>query len=180
MGTLVFDAAPLSAFARAGRLELLDRLCGTDDRVTTPEVIAELRAGLDLYPALQHAIDLSWLRVEPLAELVELRLFAVYAARFGSGERDVGEASVLAWAEAHGAIAITDDAVAVQVARERGVEVRRTLALVARAVREASVSEPEADALVDALLAAGARFPFASGQFLEWARARHLLEPRSS
>ncbi len=109
---------------------------------------------------------------------MELQLFAAYADRFGVGERDVGEASVLAWAEAHRAVAVTDDEVAVQVGRARGVEVKRTLSLVARGVREALLTEADADELVDALLAGGARFPFSAGQFLAWARANHLLEPR--
>lgn len=105
--TLVLDTAPLSAFARAGRLEVLDRLCGPDTRVTTSAVIHELRAGVSLHPQLEQATELAWLRVERLDTLEELSLFATYVARFGSTDRDLGEASVLAWAEAHRATAVT-------------------------------------------------------------------------
>lgn len=178
MATLVLDSAPLSAFARARQLEQLDRLCAADARVTTIAVIEELRAGLVDYPDLQGAIDLQWLRVEHLDTLEELRLFALYAARLGSGTHDLGEATVLAWAEAHGATAFTDDETAVQLGRERGVRVVRTLALVARGVSTAALSDPGAEHLVSELLRGGARFPFRAGEFLPWARADNLIRPR--
>jgi predicted nucleic acid-binding protein len=175
MAVFVFDSAPLSAFARARQLPMLDSLAGADERVTTSAVIEELRAGLGEHPELQDAIDLPWPRVEPLAELPELVLFGKYAQRFGSGTHDVGEATVLAFAEAHGAIAFTDDQLAVQVGREHGVRVVRTLALVARGVRTNLVTEPEAERLVGDLIRAGGRFPFSGGEFLAWARGEGLL-----
>ena len=175
MALLVFDCAPLSAFARAQQLPMLDRLTARDERVTTSAVIEELRAGLGDHPELQEVIDLPWLRVEPLADLRELVLFGAYAQRFGSGAHDVGEASVLAFAEAHGAIAFTDDQVAVQVGRERGVTMVRTLALVARGVRTRLLNEEEAERLVDDLIRGGGRYPVRGGEFLAWARGRGLL-----
>jgi predicted nucleic acid-binding protein len=175
MVVLVFDSAPLSAFARARQLSMLDRLAGADVRVTTSAVIEELRAGLGDHPELQDAIDLPWLRVEPLADLDELALFGKYAQRFGSGRHDVGEATVLAYAEAHGAVAFTDDQVAVQVGREQGVRVVRTLALVARGVRTSLLTEPEAVRLVDDLIRAGGRYPLGGGEFMAWARSNGLL-----
>lgn len=175
MAILVLDSAPLSAFARANRLEQLDLLTAGDDRVTTSAVVEELREGLPIHPELQDALDLPWLRIERLTELEELRLFGEYARRLGSGTHDVGEATVLAWAEAHGATAFTDDEVAVQVGRDRGVEVKRTLALVARGARRGVLSNTDAQQLVDELLHAGARFPFGPGEFIRWAREHDLL-----
>lgn len=175
MAVLVLDSAPLSTFARARQLPMLDRLFESDERVTTTAVIEELHEGLAAHPELQDAIDLPWLRVENLANLKELRLFAEYARRLGAGMHDIGEATVLAWAEAHGATAFTDDDVAVQIGRERGVNVVRTLSLVARGVRHDLLTESEADRLVDELLRAGGRFPFRSGEFILWARDHGLL-----
>ena len=175
MAVLVFDSAPLSAFARARQLPMLDRLAGPEERVTTSAVIEELRAGLGDHPELQDAIDLPWLRIEPLADLDELVHFAKFALRFGSGTHDVGEATVLAYAEAHQAIAFTDDQLAVQVGREHGVKVVRTLALVARGVRTSLLTEPEAVRLVDELIRAGGRYPFGGGEFMAWARSQGLL-----
>lgn len=175
MAVLVFDSAPLSAFARARQLGLLDTLTAADDRVTTQAVLDEIRTGVRDFPDLADALTLPWLRVERLDNLDELRLFAEYARRFGSGEHDVGEATVLAWAEAHGAVAFTDDETAVQVGRDRGVRVQRTLALVARGVRNGILAEPRAERLVEELLRAGARFPFGPGEFLVWARGQGLV-----
>ncbi len=165
MAVLVFDSAPLSAFARARQLRMLDRLAANDERVTTTAVVDELRAGLREYPELQDAIDLPWLRVEPLDDLHELFLFGQYARRLGSGRHDVGEATVLAFAEAHGAVAFTDDQTAAQVGRERGVKVVRTLALVARGVRNGLLTGPESVGLVDELIRSGGRYPVSAGEF---------------
>jgi predicted nucleic acid-binding protein len=88
---------------------------------------------------------------------------------------DVGEASVLAWAEAHGAVAFTDDEAAVQAARDEGVEVRRTLAVVARGIKHGVLTDVQADRLVDDLLRGGGRFPFGAGEFVRWAREQGIL-----
>jgi predicted nucleic acid-binding protein len=136
MAVLVFDSAPLSCFARARKLPLLEQLTEGYERVTTRAVLDELSQGVSDYPELRSVSTLEWLQVEPVDGLDELRLFAQYAQRLGSDKHNVGEASVLAWAERHGAIAFTDDHVAVQLARERQVGVRRTLALVACGVKK--------------------------------------------
>jgi predicted nucleic acid-binding protein len=62
----------------------------------------------------------DWLNVAQLDTLDEIRLFALWVSRIGSGERDRGEASVFAIAELHSATAITDDQEAVRVARTYG------------------------------------------------------------
>jgi predicted nucleic acid-binding protein len=154
---------------------MLDRLTAGNERVTTRAVVEEIKKGVAAYRDLQDVIDLPWLRVVSADSLDELRLFAKYAARLGSGVHDVGEASVLAWAEAHGAIAFTDDEAAVQAGRDEGVEVRRTLAVVARGIKHGVLSDQEADRLVDELLRAGGRFPFGSGEFVQWARENGLV-----
>jgi predicted nucleic acid-binding protein len=171
----VFDNAPLSCFARAMRLPELDRLTAGNERVTTRAVIDEIRNGVAAFPELQEVLDLAWLRVEAVDGLDELRLFAKYARRLGSDVHDIGEASVLAWAEANGAIAFTDDEAAVQAGRDEGVEVRRTLAVVARGIKHGVLSDVEADRLVDDLLRAGGRFPFSAGEFVRWARDNSLV-----
>jgi predicted nucleic acid-binding protein len=177
VATLVFDSAPLCCFGRAKQLELLERLTAGAERVTTQAVLDEIRDGVSEYPELQEVLELRWLRVERLETLEHLRLFALYARRLGADQHNVGEASVLAWAEAHGALAFTDDQAAVTIARERSVKVQRTLALVARGVRRGLLTEAQGDALADELLRAGGRFPFAPGEFIAWARRENLLLP---
>lgn len=176
MAILVFDSAPLSCFARAKRLELLEQLTHGDERVTTRAVLDELREGVREHAELQDVLELAWLRVEPVDGLEELRLFAEYARRLGASKHNIGEASVLSWAEAHAAAAFTDDETAVQIGRGRGVDVKRTLALVARGIKRGLLSDAAAQSLTDELLRAGARFPFRPGEFVAWARARGLLD----
>jgi hypothetical protein len=57
----VFDSAPLSCFARARQLPMLDRLTAGNDRVTTRAVIHEIRNGVGAFPELQDVLDLEWL-----------------------------------------------------------------------------------------------------------------------
>ena len=45
MTALIFNTSPLSQFARAGRLALLDRLTAAYRRVVPQAVLDELRAG---------------------------------------------------------------------------------------------------------------------------------------
>jgi predicted nucleic acid-binding protein len=175
MAPLVFDSSPLSCFARSGHLVLLERLTVGHERVTTRAVLNELESGCADFPRLQDALALPWLSPVPVDRLDELRLFAEYSRRLVAGDRNVGEASVLAWAEANGGIALIDDQAAVQVGRERGVEVRRSLALIARGVRVRLMSKAEAAGLVDDLLRVGARFPCAGDEFVAWAMAAGLL-----
>ena len=176
MAVLVLDSAPLSSFARAGRLDTLRALTEGDERVTTRAVMDEIEEGVRAHPELQGILALDWLRVERVDGLAELRAFARYASRLGSDVHNVGEASVLAWAEVHGVVALTDDEPAVQAGREHGVSVQRTLALVARGVRRGIISQEEGGILVDQLLRAGARFPFDLGEFIPWAAAQGLLQ----
>ena len=176
VGVLVFDSAPLCAFSRAHRLAELERLTtrgGPRHHAGGPR---RDRCGRRSdHPKLDAVLQLPWLRVVSLDSLAELRLFAAYADRLGTGDHDVGEASVLAWPEAHGATAFTDDEAAVQAGRDRMVVVRRTLFLVALGVKAGVLAEEAAVALVDELIAAGARMPLRAGEFGAWARERGLL-----
>ncbi len=59
---LVFDTSVLSCFARAGRLDLLDRLTGTSKRrVTTRAVIDEIERGISDHPCLVSVGEQRWL-----------------------------------------------------------------------------------------------------------------------
>jgi predicted nucleic acid-binding protein len=110
MKAIVLDASVLSAFARAGEIALLGRILEDHDVVVTEAVVDELERGAARFPELREAARLPWIRRVGLRGLNELGVFAEYAKRLGSGpDRDVGEATVLAWAECHEAIAIVDE-----------------------------------------------------------------------
>jgi predicted nucleic acid-binding protein len=94
--------------------------------------------------------------------------------RLGNLERNAGEASVLAWAERHSAIAYVDDQVACNVGRGRGVRVQRTLHLIISSVRSGVLTESRAQLLVASLVDTDARFPQQAREDLfGWARSRN-------
>jgi predicted nucleic acid-binding protein len=129
---LVFDNSPLSHFARAGELAALEVLTHAYDRVVTQAVLDEFARGGIEHAGLRDIQELDWLREVRVDGLAELQVFAVYAARLGSGARDIGEASTLAWAEVHEAVAVVDERAGTRHARERGLEVHGTLWLIAQ------------------------------------------------
>jgi predicted nucleic acid-binding protein len=173
-GILIFDASPLNHFARAGQLGALEDLVKDYECVTTKAVLGELRQGASRHPAIRDTFDLDWITVVSCDELDELYLFGRYMNRLGNYERNAGEASVLAWAEAHVATAYVDDQVACNVGRARGVKVRRTLQLVINALRSGRLTEDAARELIRSLADAEARFPRAAREdLLQWARSQH-------
>lgn len=173
MAVLVFDTSPLSNFARAGRLETLRRVVAGHRCVVTAAVGDELRNATN-HPEVAGA-DLTWLEEVRVDSLGVLGAFAAYASILGSGERDVGEAATLAWAEINGAVAVVDEAAGRRAAQTRGVEVHGTLWLVAEALRAAEITEEVAVTLVDALKAAGAWLPCDGSSFMTWAKEQGLL-----
>jgi hypothetical protein len=86
-----------------------------------------------------------------------------------TGERNRGEATVRAWEEAHGGVAILDNGDAGLVAQRNGLEVHGTLWLLAGAARERRWPEPAIAGLVDTLIANGARYPASGANFSRWA-----------
>ncbi|MEU3113807.1 MULTISPECIES: hypothetical protein [Micromonospora] len=96
---LVLDTMVLSHFTLADRLDVLQDLLLDADCWTTQVVREELRAGSADHRELAVACEADWLTTAQLDTLDEVRCFTKWAARLGSGERDLGEASVLAAAE---------------------------------------------------------------------------------
>lgn len=173
---LAFDNSPLSAFGRAGRLNVLETLTSRfSRRVTSQAVLDELAIGASTYPGLEDIPAQQWLQIVHVDSLPMLKVLAWYTQRFGSTERDIGEASVLAWAEVTGAAALVDDATARQVAKERSVRLMGSLGLIADGINARLLTERDAAGLIDDLRSAGARFPCTGGTFLQWAEDRGLL-----
>lgn len=176
MTALVIDASVLSPFARAGRLVDLERLTAGVNRFVTGAVMAEIESGVDLFSGLAAVSSLPWLEKVRSDSMAELVAFAACTRRLGCAQgRNVGEASVLAHAEVHGYTALIDDEVAVQLGRERGVAVLRSLGLIALRVRAGALTVEEAENLVGALVGGGARYPCTAGGFIDWCRQADLL-----
>jgi predicted nucleic acid-binding protein len=168
---LVFDSSVLSCFARADLLDLLEQLTRKHERLVPRAVLGEIKNGVAKYPQLEAIEECTWLKVVAVDSLEELVAFAEYARRLDAGLRNIGESSVLAWAEVHGGVALIDDQDAVQCAKERSVRVSRTLAIVATGLATKLLDEARAADVVQALIErGGARFPCDGSGFVTWVR----------
>lgn len=167
----VFDTGPLSCFARAGRWDMLGDIVAASRCTATDVVGRELADGVAHHPSLQDVLNAEWLQRAALETSDELGLFAEYSRTL-----DAGEASTLAWAEAHDAIALVDERAGVNVAQQRGIAVHGTLWLIAETLNSRLVNERQAITIVDDMLAAHAWFPFdRDDEFIAWARGEGLI-----
>ena len=172
--TLVFDTGPLSAFARADRLETLRTVVGERRLLVPQAVVAELEKGAYKDKKIQSVLDVGW--IEWYGEMTDVEFAAVakYASRLVSGVRNLGEAEVLALAEVIPAIAVVDDGVANRLAKESDVTCTRTLALLCEAIREDILTLDSVSELVDEMVAYY-RLPFGPGEFARWAEENSLF-----
>jgi predicted nucleic acid-binding protein len=173
---LGFDSSVLSAFARAERLAVLERLTSGRRRVITDAVLAELDRGSAEYPLLAQIRALPWLEIVSPDSPHELGVFNEYIRVLGASERNIGESSILAWAEATSSMVVMDDDDAVRAARKRKVVVLRTLTLFCNGLHGKLLTIEQASTLVDELVTAGgARFPCDGASFVQWAERNGLL-----
>lgn len=140
-------------------------------------MLDEIQAGEGQYPLLADVRDAEWLELVACDGLAELRALARYFQVLGSGQRDIGEASVLAWAEVNDGIAVVDERAATRAAQQRGVVVHGTLWLIANGVKTGLLALLDAERLVDQLRDAEAWLPCTGAEFLSWAKDRGLLQP---
>lgn len=166
---LAWDSSALHHAALADRLDVLGSIVRPWRNVTTAAVREEL-AGNGL--TIDSEQWLETVHVDGLNELVSL---AKWVQAFSCQKHNRGEATVLAWAETHGAVAIIDDRDARMAARCEGLEVHGTLWVVARGVQCGTLDRAAAAGFVDALLMTGARYPCGPGQFVTWAGKQGLF-----
>lgn len=176
MATLGFDSSVLSPFARARRLETLEQLTSGHHRVVTRAVLEELDHGVAKYPLLADVRALRWLELVAIDSFEELVAFSDFVKVLGSGPRNIGEASILAWALHQGGVALIDDQSAVNAGKDKDVEVRRSLGLVSDGLHRKTITIDAARNLIDELVTiGGARFPCDGAGFETWAEANGLL-----
>lgn len=178
MITVALDTSILSWFARANRLDTLEHLLTGMQAVTTREVLDELRNGVEAFPALASVLQLGWLAEVRLSGLPAMSIFGEYCRRLGSGQDgNVGEATVLAWAEVNDAVAVIDEKAGRQAAKERRVRVKGSLWLLAHGITTGILSLQQASLIVDELRDAGAYLPCNGGTFPRWAQEHGLIVP---
>lgn len=177
MTSIVFDSTALIHFARAGRLTELRQAAADYEPVLLAEVHRELARGGPQRASLDEETK-AWLKpAAELTEMTELAAFASYKTELAGGpDRNVGEAAVLAWTSVHGGIAIIDEAVARNIAREDGLQVHGSLWLLIRSFTSGIHDRATVEGTAGDLIRSGMRLPFASGtDFFPWAQKTGLL-----
>lgn len=172
---LVFDTSPLSHFAIAGWLGVLKAMVGDQEAIVPDAVLAELESGARTEPRLQPILDADWIEHRILSTTPETQAFARYSKALAKGNRNLGEAAVLAVAETLPATAVIDDAAGRRMAKRHNITIRPTLALLCDAIREGLLTPPLVSALADDLLASQYRLPFEPGGFERWAAENDLV-----
>ena len=105
----------------------------------------------------------------------ELELFGEFSELLVKGDRNVGEAGVLALAKAVAGTAVIDDSAGRKAASTHHVDLRPTLALLCDAIRAELLTVKLVSALADDLLATEYRLPFKRGRFEQWANDKDLF-----
>lgn len=171
---LIWDTSPLLHAIKADKTDMLHDFArtwsgGPRRNVTTQTVHHEItRQGLELR-------GLDWLDVVRLDDLDELNQLVVWMDRVSGQKSNQGEATVLAWADVHGAVAVVDDGDARRIGRRHGLAVCGSLRVVAEAVADGRTTEYVATTFVDTLIGTGMRYPCQLGQFIPWAKQNGLV-----
>ncbi|MEU8038867.1 hypothetical protein [Streptosporangium sp. NPDC049078] len=171
---LVFDTGPLSHFAKQSWLGVLRAVVGDRTAVIPDTVVHELQNGVHEHAYLHSVFNASWIEQRELID--EYEEFATFSALLvGSGNRNLGEAGVLAYAKAHGATAIIDDGPARRAAKTHNVHHQGTLALLCESIRSELLTVDLVSAVADHLIEGEYRLPFGPGGFKQWAANQDMI-----
>jgi len=172
---LVFDTGPVSHFARLNWLGVLKAVVGERTAVIPDLVVDELRAGAACDSRVQAVLDAAWIEHRELRAEDELIAFATFSELLVRGDRNRGEAAVLALASTLPGVAVVDDRAGRRAAECHGVALQPTLSLLCEAVRGELLTVKLVSALADDLLAGEYHLPFTTGGFEKWAGENGLL-----
>lgn len=175
MDTLIFDTGPLGHFARADILGVLKIVVGERRAILPEAVVTELEQGLSFHPRLQTALEADWIERRTIATDAEGRAFEWFSRRLVSGDRNVGDADVLALAQAMSARAVIDDRVACALAKKARVNLARTLNLLCQAIHSGLLTLDFVSDIADELIATEYRLPFGPGEFKAWAARENIF-----
>lgn len=159
----VFDSSPLSAFARAGGLDLLARRYA-GRAIWTVEVRVEIERGLGAHPELWAVLDAEWLG-EPVRLTDPAELHEIERIRWALGGRPfqplqhLGEASTMVLARRKGWVAVLDDRDARRLAGALNIRFTGTLGIIRASTREGLLDPKEGWDLVEVMKAQGFRVP---------------------
>jgi predicted nucleic acid-binding protein len=149
---LLLDNTVLSNFALVDRINLLPKALGSQIS-TTPQVIDEFQTGTA--KGILPAISWDWLEIIELSQEEEA-LFQRYMKRVNSGD-----ASCLAVAAQRNGRFLTDDRDARKLAAQSKIPVSGTLGILQRLVQINTLTQTEADQLLNEMILKGYRSPIA-------------------
>lgn len=172
---LVFDTGPLSHFARQNWLGVLKAVVGDRQALVPDVVVDELRTGAAQDNRIQAVLDVTWIVHRELSTDEEIIAFASFSSFLVKGERNRGEAGVLALASVVRGVAVIDDGAGRRAADQHKIRLRPTLALLREAIRRELLTVKLVSALADDLLTGEYRLPFRPGGFESWASECGLL-----
>lgn len=160
-GFLLLDTTVLSNFASVGELTLLREVLKRKELqpLITPQVQVEFQRGVE--KGLFADTDISWIEVIELTEQ-EAQTFRRLQEVFGQGE-----AACLAVALERNLPLATDDMMARDVARRRGVIITGTLGILGWAVKSGLLSLARGDEILKAMREKGYFSPVESLRELE-------------
>lgn len=176
-GTWVTDTVAFTHLARAGHLDLLEKLAPEGVVVVPSDVSDEIEEGRDRYPSIPSITSLEWVTLVVPDHDEEWTLLDVKAQLGGGPKKNIGESAVIAVAKHRGGVAILDDAGGRHEAAFRNVQQIGTLWIVIEAYKTLLHEDrPQAERIVDDLLATDMRLPVSSGANLfAWAYEQGLL-----
>lgn len=174
MEPLIFDTGPLSHFARIESLEVLKVIVGERHCIVPEAVVVELQRGVQRDSRIQAVLEAGWIEQREAQADDELAAYATFASRLVSGDRNVGDAAVLALAKTLPGQAVIDDRTAHRIGIKEGVSCTRTLALLCEGIRSKLLTLDDVSDLVDELIATNYHLPFGPGEFVKWAEKNDL------
>jgi len=173
------DTTAITHFFRAGRQEVLRRLCPEGIIVVPDIVLLEAGVATDLGYEVPDLNDIPWVELWVLsgeAAKYEEEFARVMGADPTPGGADGGECAVLGLAVAQGMVAVVDDGAANVVARsgrvvpESDLRHINTMWIIAQAYNELDdVDAQEAENIYVDLRGTGMRLPHVES-FMRWAR----------
>lgn len=156
----IFETTVLSAFALAGRLDILRELYNRR-AMWTLVVHDELMRGMLEEPRLGDAVAADWLgEPQPVFDIARVENLRQRLGGRADDKRHLGEATCIALAEQTGAGILIDDRDAKRLAEALKIPTGTTLSVLMAAVREGQVSAEEAcELIVDLIDRHGRRLP---------------------
>jgi predicted nucleic acid-binding protein len=171
---VAIDATALIHFTKCGRLGALREIVEPQGRaVTTQAVLDEAMA---IGGSVRASISSSaWLKVGDLSTLDEIRELARFTRLLGSGDRDIGEATILAWARLAGGVALVDDRKAHRIGSAHGVTVHGLLWFLRQAELDGTLDLADVRATIGDLAESGMYLPCGPRTYASWCKENETL-----